>query len=59
MEEIESDTDSNLSVMFLDSDNSSVEAGQAVLHAPVQVGERGASRLATRDANTIIHQLKL
>ena len=54
--EKELDTDSNL---FQDSDNSRVETEQEVVQAPVQVDEKRAPRLATRDPDAIINQLKL
>ena len=47
MDEIETDTDSNLSPLFQDSDNSCVETEQELEQVLVQADERGALRLAT------------
>ena len=57
-EEIESDTDSNLSALFQDSDDFSVETEQEAAQAPVQVGGRGMPRLATQYVGAVINQLK-
>jgi hypothetical protein len=59
MEEIESDTNSNLRALFQDSDNYSIETEQDVVQAPVQADEKGVSRLATQNTDVIINQLKL
>ena len=51
MEEIELDTDGNMSALFQDSDDSSVETEQdVVVQVPVQVDRRGAPQLAPQDA---------
>ena len=50
MEEIELDTDGNMSALFQNSDDSSVETEQDVVQVPVQVDRRGAPQLAPQDA---------
>ena len=59
MEEIESYTDRNLSTLFQDSDDSSVDTEQAVVQALVQANGWGALRLATQGMGKITNQLKL